>query len=165
LYVSARACLTFAAAFVLLTLLTGCVQRTISISSEPVGALVYLNDEEVGRTPLVVPFTFYGKYDVRLSKEGYRPLWTSGDAEAPWWEFPGPDLIAELTSQKVNINWHYQLQPRNDDDPTEVISNANELRDRTLGIKKKKKSTKPAPATTQPAFVPVAPVGGPTGAP
>ncbi len=54
--------------------LTGCVERTISISSEPSGALVHLNDEEVGRTPLTVPFTFYGTYSVRVTHE---PVWVS----------------------------------------------------------------------------------------
>ena len=76
-------------------LLVGCVQRTISITSNPAGALVHLNDEEVGRTPLQVPFKFYGTYDVRLEKERYKPLWTSQKTDAPWWEAPGPDLIVE----------------------------------------------------------------------
>ena len=42
-----------------------------------------------------VPFAWYGTYDVRLEKDGYEPLWTTGEADAPWWEYPGPDLVAE----------------------------------------------------------------------
>ncbi len=53
-----------------LCLLTGCVERLITVKSTPAGALVYLNDEEVGRTPVTVPFKFYGTYDVRLEHEG-----------------------------------------------------------------------------------------------
>lgn len=49
--------------------LSGCIERTITITSEPSGSLVHLNDEPVGRTPLTVPFTFYGTYDVRLEHE------------------------------------------------------------------------------------------------
>lgn len=137
--------------------LAGCVERTITITSEPAGALVYLNDEEVGRTPVVVPFTFYGKYDVRLQRQGYSPMWTQGNAEAPWWEFPGPDLIAELTSQKVNLNWHYKLEPRDEDDVTTTLENAYDIRDSTTGKGKSKKSKKSlkagaaGSATTQPA--------------
>ncbi len=52
----------------------GCVERTIHITSDPSGALVHLNDEEVGRTPVTVPFTFYGVYSVRLTQE---PRWVS----------------------------------------------------------------------------------------
>ena len=57
-----------------LALLAGCVERTIKITSQPSGALVYLNDEEVGRTPTEVRFTFYGDYSVILRKEGHETL-------------------------------------------------------------------------------------------
>ncbi len=50
--------------------LTGCVERLITVRSQPPGALVHLNDEEIGRTPVTVPFKFYGVYDVRLEHEG-----------------------------------------------------------------------------------------------
>jgi len=91
----------------------GCVQRTISITSEPPGALVYLNDQEVGRTPVTVPFTFYGVYDVRLEADGYQPLWTQQRAVAPWWETPGIDLFAEAVPDgKVELKWPFQMQPQ-----------------------------------------------------
>jgi hypothetical protein len=92
-------------------MLIGCVERTISISSQPNGALVYLNDEEVGRTPVDVPFTFYGVYDVRMERDGFKPLWTTHEAVAPWWENPGPDLIAEMLPgrRKVNLKWHFEM--------------------------------------------------------
>ncbi|MEX2671699.1 MAG: PEGA domain-containing protein [Phycisphaeraceae bacterium] len=90
----------------------GCVQRTLHITSEPAGALVHLNDEEVGRTPLSVPFIFYGKYDVRLAIDDHEPLWTTARARAPWWEYPGPDLVAELIpGARSNIRWHFALTP------------------------------------------------------
>ena len=92
--------------------LGGCVQRMIAVTSEPAGALVWLNDQEVGRTPLEVPFTFYGTYDVRLEKEGYAPLWTVGEADPPWWDYPGPDLVAELMpwGAESRVAWHYELR-------------------------------------------------------
>ncbi|MFB3120043.1 MAG: PEGA domain-containing protein [Stenotrophomonas maltophilia] len=40
------------------------------ITSEPPGALVWLNDREIGRTPVDVDFEFYGRYDVRLHLPG-----------------------------------------------------------------------------------------------
>lgn len=145
----------------LLLCLTGCVERTINITSEPEGALVYLNDEEVGRTPLSVPFKFYGTYDVRLQKTGYTPLWTSGKAEAPWWEFPGPDLFAELMGNKVDVNWHYTLAPRDENNPDITLKNAQEMRERTVGqagTKKSKKWGQTQPASTQPASTQPGPV-------
>lgn len=86
-------------------------QRTITVTSNPAGALVFLNDEEVGRTPVTVPFTFYGTYSVRLEKPGYDPLSTKKEASGPFWELPGPDLIALLVpGKKVDLRWHYDLK-------------------------------------------------------
>ncbi|MEX0653511.1 MAG: PEGA domain-containing protein [Phycisphaeraceae bacterium] len=122
------------------TLATGCVQRTIHITSEPSGALVHLNDEEVGRTPLSVPFTFYGVYDVRLDAEGHEPLWTAAKADAPWWEFPGPDLVAEMVpGTRSDVRWHFTLDPA----PAPEDVDADALRDRARELR----ATTPAPAS------------------
>lgn len=109
---------------------SGCIQRTITVTSDPPDALVYLNDEEVGRTPVTVPFTFYGKYDVRLEREGYESLHTATEAEAPWWEAPGPDLVAEAMpgDNDVELEWHYELQPREEVDPEQLLDHAKQLR-------------------------------------
>lgn len=91
----------------------GCeTRRTIRITSEPAGALVHLNDEEVGRTPVAVPFTFYGTYAVRLEQTGYDTLATTAEAQAPWWEYPGPDLLAAaVPNTKHEVAWHFVLEP------------------------------------------------------
>jgi hypothetical protein len=95
----------------------GCVRRTISITSEPPGALVWLNEREVGRTPVEVDFLYYGTYDVRLRKEGYEPLLTSGEANAPLWDTIPLDLAAEaVPNAHSKIAWHYVLEPLNDDE-------------------------------------------------
>lgn len=95
----------------------GCVRRTILITSSPDGALVWVNDREVGRTPVEIDFVHYGEYDVRLVRDGYEPLLTSGTAKPPLWDAPGPDFFAELTpgEQRVQIEWHYDLEPVEDD--------------------------------------------------
>jgi len=115
--------------FVLSSLLCmGCIQRTVSITSNPPGALAYLNDEEVGRTPVEVPFTFYGVYDVRLERDGYMPLWTTHKAEAPWWEALGPDLVAEFVGGKVQLNWHFEMEPLTEVSDEALIDRARQLR-------------------------------------
>jgi len=110
---------------------TGCIHRTITIHSEPSGALVYLNDVEVGRTPTTVPFTFYGEYDVRLVKDGYRTLATARDANAPLYDLPGLDLFAEMApgQTKVELEWHFELDPVEPTDPATVIDHGRQLRD------------------------------------
>jgi hypothetical protein len=122
---------------------SGCIQRTITVDSEPRGALVYLNDEEVGRTPVIVPFTFYGTYDVRLEKEGFATLAVEQQARGPWWEAPGPDLIAEaIPGNKVQLHWFYTLTPSVAPDEADLLERARQLREQALGT---------APAVDSPA--------------
>ncbi len=110
-------------------LCTGCVRRTISIVSTPPGALVWLNDREVGRTPIEVEFLYYGTYDVRIVKDGYEPLITSGKADAPLWDVVGIDLAAELMPLDFHsrVEWAYQLEPLTNDEPG-LIQRARDLR-------------------------------------
>ncbi len=128
---SRRALIAAAALLVAGGLLGGCVRRTISISSDPSGAMVWLNDREVGRTPVEVDFDHYGTYDVRLERDGYEPMMTSGKANAPWWDTVVLDLLAEavpgtLTSR---VEWHYVMQPV-DDDRDGLIDRARQLREK-----------------------------------
>lgn len=91
----------------------GCLKRTIHVTSEPPGALVWLNDVEVGRTPLETDFTYYGLYSVRIRKEGFEPVVTTKRAKAPLYEWPVVDLAAEAWPQTIetNIRWHFDLSP------------------------------------------------------
>ncbi len=91
----------------------GCMQRSLDITSEPAGATVYLNDVEVGRTPLEVGFTYYGEYDVLLVKDGYEALRTRADAVAPIYEHPPLDLAAEAMpwGVKTRVPWHFVMTP------------------------------------------------------
>jgi len=123
--------LTLASAALALPLLGGCVRRTISISSEPAGALCWLNGREIGRTPLSVDFLYYGDYDVVLKKDGFEPLLTKGEAKAPLWDTVPFDFVAEVVpgERQSNFTWHYEMQPR-DDDPAALLERARRLRDR-----------------------------------
>ncbi|MEQ9453725.1 MAG: PEGA domain-containing protein [Phycisphaeraceae bacterium] len=108
-------------------LLTGCARRTLLITSEPAGALVHLNDQEIGRTPIQLPFTYYGVYDVRLENEDSKPLWTTGKADPPWWAYPGPDFFAEfIPGLHDRIEWHYTLDPA----PNPADENIDAVNDR-----------------------------------
>ncbi len=111
-----------------------CVRRTVSITSEPSGALVLLNDREIGRTPVTAEITYYGEYDLQLRLDGHAPLDTSATAKAPPWDWIGPDLVAELLPiELVSRNeWHFVLEPRRDD-PEAVLERAKVLRLELLG--------------------------------
>ncbi len=110
----------------------GCVERRMHLTSDPSGARVYLNDRDVGVTPCEVDFTWFGVYDVRLTKPGYEPLITTREAEAPLHEVPPFDLAALLLpgTKRTHIEWHFELEPVHDD-PGALLERARELRERT----------------------------------
>lgn len=114
--------------------LTGCVERTIKITSEPPGALVYLNDEEIGRTPCDTSFTFYGTYDVRLVLDGYEPYMGPAEAATPIYQQPGLDLLVETLPIRFRnvINWHFELQ-KVDVSTAQMVDRAKQLRARMHG--------------------------------
>lgn len=120
----------------------GCVKRTIMITSEPAGALVYLNDREIGRTPVETEFLYYGRYDVRLVREGSEPLLTYGDATAPVWEWVPLDFLAEMAPWTAHsrVTWHYPLSEP-DDSPERLLERAAAMRGESAAAT--------APAATQ----------------
>lgn len=114
----------------------GCIERKISITSEPPGAVCWVNDVEIGRTPVETEFTFYGEYDVRLRLEGYEPLRTHAAAEAPLHEYPPFDFFATIAPFDFDhtVKWHFVLEKRPEEagDPRaaerELIERARDLR-------------------------------------
>jgi hypothetical protein len=64
------------------------------VQSNPAGALVFLNDQEIGRTPVTRNFKWYGTYDVEVRSEGYETLRTKAKVWAPWWQWAPIDLVA-----------------------------------------------------------------------
>ena len=97
--------------------LFGCVKRTVTITSQPQGALVWVNEREVGRTPLEFEFLYYGEYDVRIEGDGQEPIMTSRWPDRPIWDAPVVDLVAEMSPFRFESNpvWHFELEERNDD--------------------------------------------------
>lgn len=117
--------------------LAGCLERTVTITSEPPGALVILNDEEIGRTPVETGFRYFGVYDVRLQREGYEPLATEKEAVAPVWEYPGIDLLAIAAPWRVrtHLEWHFDLEALPEAGADEAARAEQELFDRARSLR------------------------------
>jgi hypothetical protein len=73
----------------------GCVQRRLTIRSNPPGALVYIDDYPIGTTPVSTNFVYYGKRKVRLVLSGYETLTVIQPIPTPWYEYPGLDFFSE----------------------------------------------------------------------
>jgi hypothetical protein len=117
--------------------LAGCLERTITVRTEPPGAIVWLNDQEIGRSPVTTAFTFYGKYELRIRKEGYEPLITSRNAVAPWYEYPGIDLVTEAVPARITkkIVWDFALTPSpapGEQAEAELVERAHSFRDQHI---------------------------------
>ena len=82
----------------LLTLLaaaSGCVDRLLQIRSDPPGAKVFVNGEEIGETPLDYAFDHYGSYGIVFRKFDYRSLKITEEVDAPWFEYFPFDFFSE----------------------------------------------------------------------
>jgi hypothetical protein len=74
---------------------TGCVQRRMTVRSNPPGAMVYIDDYPIGTTPVSTDFIYYGTRKVRLVKDGYETLTVYQPVKTPWYEWFGIDFFSE----------------------------------------------------------------------
>lgn len=113
----------------------------MTIGSDPPGALVWVNDVEVGRTPVTVPFEWYGDYDLkfRLDKNvgtAEKPdikhyyLHTHMKTTTPWFQWVGVDLFAELSPAQLKDQqiWAFQVPEVPKPTDEELVSRANQLK-------------------------------------
>ena len=114
--------------------LAGCVERRVSIETDPPGALVWINDVQVGRSPVGVEIVDDGVYDLRLEKEGYEPLVTPATAKGPLWDAVPFDFFAEILpiDARRETRWVFTLTPR-DDSEGALMGRAEALRGRMKG--------------------------------
>jgi hypothetical protein len=110
----------------------GCVERKLTVNSEPQGALAYLNNQEIGRTPVTRDFTWYGDFDVQLREEGYHTRKTHKHVTAPWWQWPPFDLLAEVLPVRLvdERQMTFTLKPASPEpaEPAALLDRAGELR-------------------------------------
>lgn len=129
-----RSALLLIAAAALLTP-SACVRRTVTFKTVPDGATVRLNDQDIGQTPVTVDFTWYGDYDIAYEKDGYETLRTHKKLDAPWYQIPPIDLLAETLVPYTIVDRRLieaELAPATQPSRQELTQRAKEFRDRTL---------------------------------
>ena len=111
-------------------LLGGCVERRLTINTEPQGALVVLNDEEIGTSPVTVNFQWYGDYNIRISKEGYETLKTHRRLKGTWYDYFPFDFFAGVLNPKRIVDsyeWTFNLAGQKQPVRENLIENAEKL--------------------------------------
>jgi hypothetical protein len=158
--------LSAAVALLACATLVGCVEQTMTIDSSPSGALVTLNDQEIGRTPFTRDFKWYGDYDVQVRLEGYQTLKTHQKVSAPVWNWVPLDLFAALAPLHFadHKSLTFALKPIDPagDDLQGLVDRAQELKDaiessaftRVPTPRAATRATTTRPATTRPATMP-----------
>src|SRR5882724_7276032 len=71
------------------------VRRRLNVNSNPPGALVYVDNQQIGTTPCSVDFTYYGTREIRLVKPGFETLTVNQPIPTPWYEVPPIDFVSE----------------------------------------------------------------------
>lgn len=96
-------------------LLSGCVHRRVTVTTEPPGATLLLEGEEVGVTPCSFDFTYYGTREFTLIKDGFETLTVQEKICRPWYQVLPFEFVADnFSPTKINDRrrFHYPLKPQ-----------------------------------------------------
>jgi PEGA domain len=111
--------------------LSGCVERRYTIRTDPPGAKVIANGEDIGTTPVSKSFTFYGDRTFRIIKEGYETKDIVEKFKAPWYD----NYLTEFFTENLNpytfrdeVEFNYKLEPARAADSNDVLSRAEAVR-------------------------------------
>lgn len=109
----------------------GCMRRRMTVRSNPPGALVYVDKQEIGVTPVSTPFTYYGTREIQLVKGGYETIKVDQQIRTPWYEYPPLDFVTEnlwpfeVRDERV---LDFQLVPQQVIPDSQLIQRAEQLR-------------------------------------
>ncbi len=138
--------------------LTGCVERRFVITSDPPGAMVF--DEKglpLGPAPVDKQWTYNGKYQFTLVRDGYQTLRVDEQVSPRWFEYFPLDFFTEnvipYTFRDIR-RFHYQMQPMPIVAPEMVLEQGRGLRDRGRAIE----GGGANPLQSAPTMPPAAPV-------
>jgi hypothetical protein len=149
-----RASLVYACALVLLT---GCVQRRLTVRSNPPGATCYVDNVEIGTTPVSHDFLYYGTREIKLVKAGYETLTVLQPIPYAWYQVPPLDFVSDnFTPWEIRDerDFSFNMLPRRDVPAAEVLGRAEGLR--------ASRAAPPGAAVATPApLLPAPPIAGP----
>ena len=114
-----------AAAFLLL--LPGCVVRTISVTTDPPGARVFLDSVEIGVSPAEAPFLHYGTREILVRASGCASVRRALAIRPPWYQWPGLNFVFEVlwpwTIHDRRV-FHVDLPPAAEEDVDALLRRA-----------------------------------------
>jgi hypothetical protein len=112
----------------------GCVERELFLQSEPPGATVCLDGQDRGKTPLTLPFEYYGTRKLELRLRGHKVEETYIEVSAPWYQYFPLDLFADLLwpfTIEDTRTFAFTMTPyqaKDEEDKEAILERAEELR-------------------------------------
>lgn len=116
---------------VLLVGAAGCVERKLTINTDPAGAQVFLNDEEIGVSPVTTSFNWYGDYNITIRKQGCETLQTHRKLKSPWYDYFPFDFMAQVLCPGRIVDsyeWSFDLKPQKEIGRQELIKDAEQIK-------------------------------------
>ena len=126
------------AVVVFVSLTVACVERRLHIRTEPEGATVHVNGDELGPSPVSWRFHHYGTVRVTVEIEGYEPEQKEVRLRAPWYQYPVVDLFADvIVPTRINDDHHVtiELKARESTPKAEDQTRAEELAQRAVALR------------------------------
>ncbi|MFO0981127.1 MAG: PEGA domain-containing protein [Planctomycetota bacterium] len=80
----------------LVTAVTGCVERVLVVRSDPPNARVFVDGHEVGEAPYTESFVHYGTREVTVRADGFVQRTELVELTTPWWQVPPIDFLTEV---------------------------------------------------------------------
>lgn len=110
--------------------LGGCVEREMTLTSDPPGAIVFVSGKEIGCTPVTQSFLWYGDYEIILRRKGYKTLETHRNIKAPFYETIPLDLLSAIAPWTIHDRryLHFEMEKLVLPDDQTLIGRADELR-------------------------------------
>lgn len=113
--------------------LSGCVERFLTIHSDPPGAAVYVDGEKVGTTPCEVTYAWYGTRDLILDLKGYTLVRQQITLSPPWWQILPFDFITDIIipisiHDRTIVSYALDEAPISQEAVDGVLERAEELR-------------------------------------
>lgn len=111
--------------------LVGCVERRFTIRTDPPGALVFVNGEELGPSPVSQSYTYYKPREILLVADGYETQRIVQDFPAPLYDNALTDFFTENLlpfTIRDEREFFYRMPPATNPDPNELLNRGESLR-------------------------------------
>ncbi len=73
----------------------GCIRKRMTVRTSPPGAMVYVDRQPIGLSPVSTNYTYYGTRNFEIVRDGYRTERFLRRFNPPWYAIPPLDFVSE----------------------------------------------------------------------